>query len=335
MLGTRACLASIAVALALYASPSFGDVSTSGAVAVAHTSYSSDRSHAMFSRETLKLLQEAQGLEKDGRVEEAIDKYQDAYDLQPLGDVETELAFAQARAGLWLPAARHLQEVLRSMRVRERTVHTIEEVRAVFLAAKTHVGTILLHVNVPDVRITVDGEEVKEWPYHEEFYVEAGKHFIKGIKTGYWLNQTEVELAAGQQKEVSIAMQARVHTQHIGYWMPISVNMNLQTAAPPEVPMWPRNVMIASGVGMGIGTAGIVIGALGGQQADASKSSPWFGVGITGAALAGLSLSGLIIGVAAIASRPSPPPIILQPVISRDGKSGDVEGGGVAVSGKW
>jgi hypothetical protein len=332
---TRTYAASIAVALALYAPPSFGDAPTTGEVAIVHTSYTSDRAHAMFSRETLKLLREAQALEKGGHVQEAIDKYQDAYDLQPLSDTETELAFAQARAGLWLPAARHLQEVLRNRSVRQNTVHTTEEVRAVFLAAKAHVGTILLHVNVPDVRITVDGEEVKEWPYHEEFYVEPGKHFIKGIKTGYWLNQTEVALAAGEQKQLSIAMQARVHSQHIGYWMPISVNMNMQMGAPPEVPTWPTKLMIVSGLGVGLGAGALATGLVLRDRDDGTTSPTWTGVAVAGGMLGGLSLAGLLIGAAAIAGRPSPPPIILQPVISRDSKSSDVEGGGVAVNGKW
>jgi hypothetical protein len=332
---TRTYTASLALALALYAPPSFGDAPASGSFSIPYTAYASDRSRAMFQPETVKLLREAQALEKSGQAQEAIDKYQDAYDLQPLGDVETELAFAQARAGLWLPAARHLQEVLRNRSVRERTVHTTEEVRGVFLAVKAHVGTIILHVNVPDVRITVDGEDVREWPFHEEFYVEPGEHAIKGIKTGYWLNETKVDLKAGEQKELSIAMQARVHSQHIGYWMPISVNMNMNMqpggSYMEKPPAWPTNLMIASGVGVALGTGAVVVGLIQYNNAKTEAAETgWTTVATVGGLVGALSLGGLIIGAATIASRPAPPPLVFQPAIARDGKSGGLE-----VSGTW
>src|SRR5262245_57615274 len=118
-MNTRTCCA-MTVALVLYASVSVAEEPASGEVAIPYTAYTNDRSRVMFMPETRKLLQEAQALEKEGHTQEAIDKYQDAYDLQPLSDVETEIAFAQARAGLWLPAARHLHEVLSMRYVRER-----------------------------------------------------------------------------------------------------------------------------------------------------------------------------------------------------------------------
>jgi hypothetical protein len=63
------------------------------------------------------------------------------------------------------------------------------------------------------VRITVDGEQVKEWPYFEEFYVEPGKHFIKAIKSGYWLNQTEEWRAGGFRARDQVESSTRIGSQ--------------------------------------------------------------------------------------------------------------------------
>jgi hypothetical protein len=164
--------------------------------------------------------------------------------------------------------------------------------------------------------------------------VEPGKHFIKAIKSGYWLNQTDVELAAGEQKDLSIAMQERVHSQHIAYATPVNVQMKLQGGISQEAaPMWPRNLMIASGVGMAVGVGALATGLIISDKATGAKAETSQGVAIAGGLVSALSLGGLIIGLASIASRPAPQPVInIQPTLTQDAKGA---GGGVAVSGTW
>lgn len=299
-------------------------------LSIPHVSYNSNRARLAFVEEQRKLLIEAQALEKAGKIQEALDKYQDAYAILSYSDATLELAFAQARAGLFLPAARNIQETLTLFSLPEYRLHTLEEVRAVFAYCKKHIATIHMTINIPDVRVTIDGEEVKEWPFHEEIYVEPGKHHIKATKLGYWMNQTTVEIGKGERKDLSIAMQQRVHTQLIGFERPVNFSLNTSTTTSESEsnPTWPLKVMIASGVGMGLGVGALATGlVLRSDGAEGQTSGAWTGVAVGGAVLAGLSLTGLIIGAAGIASRPTPTPkVYITPQIAKDG-------GGVQLAG--
>jgi hypothetical protein len=85
---------------------------------------------------------------------------------------------------------------------------------------------------------------------------------------------------------------------------------------------------------MGVGVGALAMGIVLANNADNKQSATtWTGVAASGGALSGLSLTGLIIGLAAIASRPTPQPVInIQPTLTQDAK---LAGGGVAVSGTW
>ncbi|TKD09491.1 hypothetical protein [Polyangium fumosum] len=286
------------------------------------SSYASARAHELFYPAVMRLLREAQALEKEGKAQAALDKYQDAYDRQRLSDVQTELAFAQARMGLYLPAARNLAEVLALGYAKDRTVHTDEEIHAVHKAVKARLGTILPRVNIPGVRLTVDGEQVTDWPFAEEFYVEPGKHTIKAIADGYYFNETTVELKAGEQKVLNIAMQQRIQSHYVAFpAAPINIRIhaNLSSGSKDAQPTWPRNLMIASGVGMGLGVVGLVTGLIMNVNApDDGTVTTGKGLAYAGGGLVGLSLTGLIIG---LASRPDPAPpnVIITPQIAKDG----------------
>lgn len=296
---------------------------------IPYTSYTSHRSKEMFFLRSREILMKAQALEKEGRTEEALEAYDNALHQQPLIDVQVEVALAQARAGNYLPAARRLQEVLATGHASGLTVHTSEELWTYLNAIKPFIGTIAIRVNVPDTRITLDGEEVAEWPYLNEFYVEPGKHHIKATKLGFWMNQTAVEVGKGERKDLSIAMQERVHSQIIGFERPVNFNLNTSTTNGSESnPSWPAKVMIGSAFGIGLGTGALVVGLVQGNNAkDESAVTAWTGVASAGGILLGLGLVGMGIGVAGIASRPTPTPkVYITPQIAKDG-------GGVQLAG--
>ncbi|MDC0747552.1 hypothetical protein [Polyangium mundeleinium] len=295
---------------------------------IPYTSYTTGRAHELFYPPALRLLREAQALEKEGKAQAALDKYRDAYDRQRLSDVQLELAFAQARMGLYLPAARNLAEVMAIGYVKGRTVHTDEEVHAVRKAVKARIGTIVPRVNIPGVRLTVDGEEVTDWPFSEEFYVEPGTHTIKSIADGYYFNETTVELKAGEQKVLNIAMQQRIQSHYVAFPaapMNVSIHANISRAT-NDPPTWPRNLMIASAVSMGLGIGGLATGLVFVNNAESkSDAATWTGVAAAGGMLLGLGVIGMGIGVA---SRPEPPPpnVIITPQFAKGA-------GGVQVTG--
>jgi len=296
---------------------------------IPYTSYATNRAQQLIFPPALRLLREAQALEKEGQVQAALEKYKDAYDRQPLSDVQTELAFAQARMGLYLPAARNLAEVLALGYVKGRTVHTDEEVHAVRNAMKARIGTIVPRVNIPGVRLTVDGEQVTDWPFSEEFYVEPGTHTVKAIADGYYFNETTIELKAGEQKVLNIAMQQRIQSHYVAFPaapMNISIHANISKVPTNDPPTWPRNLMIASGVSMGLGVVGLGMGLVFVNNAESkSDAATWTGVAATGVLLLGLGVAGMAIGIAS-RPEPSPPNVIITPQFAKGA-------GGVQVTG--
>ncbi len=296
---------------------------------IPYTSYTSTRSKEMFWSRARASLMKAQALEKEGKTQEALDEYEHALSLQGLTDVEIERTLAQARAGSYLPAARELQRVLSSQYGDDLTVHSREDLTKYLKAIKQHIGTIEIRVNIPGVRITIDGEDVKDWPYFSEFYVEPGKHHIKAIKSGYWQNQTDVEVGRGERKDLSIAMQERVNSHYLAFPSPainFSINANVSSGSREDQPTWPKGLMVASGIGIGVGVGALAMGIVLTNNAKTEQAgNTWTGVAAGGGVLTGLSLTGLIIG---LTSRPDPAPpnVIITPQVAKDG-------GGVSVSG--
>ncbi|MDC0741095.1 hypothetical protein [Polyangium mundeleinium] len=288
---------------------------------IPYTVYTTDRAiMTLFHASTRKLLLEAQALEKAGKVAAALEKYQDAYAHNSLPDTQLELGLAQARAGLFLPCARNIQDVIAFWALRDYKLHPVEEVRTVLAYCAKRVGTIALRINIAGVRITVDGELVMDWPYHDEIYVEPGSHEIKANASGYWMNETHVDIKAGERKELRIAMQQRIHAQYVQFPTPplhFNINANLSSGAKGDPPTWPKGLMVVSGVGMGLGVGAAGIGFGLASKGDASANT-WYAVGAVGCGLVGLSLTGLIIGMA---NRPEPPPpnVIITPQIAKDG----------------
>ncbi|MDI1432072.1 hypothetical protein [Polyangium sorediatum] len=290
---------------------------------IPYTVYTTDRAlMTTFHESTRKLLLEAQALEKAGKVAAALEKYQDAYAHNSLPDTQLELGLAQARAGLFLPCARNIQDVIAFWALRDYKLHPVTEVRTVLAYCAKRLGTIALRINIAGVRITVDGELVMDWPYHDEIYVEPGGHEIKANASGYWMNETHVDIKAGERKELRIAMQQRIHAQYVQFPTPpihFNINANLSNGAKGDQPTWPRNLMIGSGVGLAFGLGGLVTGLIMNVNApDDGTVTTGKGLAYAGGILSALSVGGLVIG---LASRPEPPPpnVIITPQIAKDG----------------
>ncbi|MDI3291792.1 PEGA domain-containing protein [Polyangium sp. 15x6] len=297
---------------------------------IPYASYTSHRAVLAFSQRQREILIEAQALEKAGKIQEALDRYKDAFDILPYSDATLELAFAQARAGLFLAAARNIQDVMTTFAgLDSYKLYSLAEVREVFAYVKKYIGTINIRLNIPGARVTVDGEVVKDWPYHEEIYVEAGKHSVKAIADGYYTNQTDIEIEAGERKAVQIAMQQRIQGHYLAFpATPIktSIHADISRATNNDQPTWPKGLMIASGVGMWLGVAALAVGLVQVNNAESkSAAATWTGVATVGGILGGLSLTGLIIG---LVNRPEPPPpnVIITPQFAKGA-------GGVQVTG--
>jgi hypothetical protein len=319
---TRTCLAPFAVALAVYASPASADPS-----ADPWRENLDANELRMFRPDVLRLVKLAEVAEKAGRMVEAIEHYEHASELGGGAvDTEVELGLAYLRAGRHLEAAQTLGFLMHFANAKVRHPRVV---RAALDEAKRHVGAIRIHVNVEGATLNVDGASLADWPFHHTVYVTPGKHNVKATKEGYWMSQTTVEVAAGEDKELLVAMQERVSMKLVNFATPTHVTMKVQTANVEKNPTWPAPLMIASGVGIGIGTGALVFGLVLHNNAKTDETATtWTGVAAAGGIIGAVSLTGLIIGAVGLASRPAPPPVIIQPSFGQDGA-------GVAVSGKW
>ncbi|MDI1435688.1 hypothetical protein [Polyangium sorediatum] len=124
-----------------------------------------------------------------------------------------------------------------------------------------------------------------------------------------------------EAQALDIAMQQRVQNHYVAFpATPMKTPVHAYISRPPtnDPPTWPKNLMMASSVGMGLGGSALAMG-LGQLNNGDSKSSAatWTGVAAVGGILTGLSLTGFIIG---LVSRPEPPPlnIIITPPLAKD-----------------
>ncbi|MDI3290687.1 hypothetical protein [Polyangium sp. 15x6] len=314
-------LLAISVSSSALAEPT-SDASPTDPPKIPYATLTSGRALSTWFPETLTLLREAQALEKEGKTSEALDKYRDAWEIEPYTNTYAELGLAEARAGNLLACARNLQVALQAWTPHYPMVRPVELLREVLTYCKKDLGQIVIRINVPDVRVTIDGEDVREWPYFSEIYVEPGKHHIKAAKLGYWMNQTTVEVGSRERKPLSIAMQPKYETHFIGFSRPVnfSVNANLSTTGTKDgSPTWPTKLIIGSVIGIGLGVGGLVTGLVQASYAKSDEAAkPWIGVATASGVLLGLGVIGMGIG---IASRPSPPApnVIIQPSVSNDG----------------
>ncbi|MDI3288643.1 tetratricopeptide repeat protein [Polyangium sp. 15x6] len=276
--------------------------------------------------EVQALFEQAYKAERRGDFKEALDLFEQALQRDRDNDVEVELGLAQLRAGNYLQAARHLDMALvYGHRLR---AHRIDETYAALGECKKHIGTIILHPNVPDTRVFVGEEEVRDLWANHEFFVAPGKHIVKAMKEGYWMNQRYVEVKAGETAEVIIPMQQRIQTQVIGFERPLNVNMRGYSPDPQDgKPTWPKNLIIASVVGMGLGTGALAMGLVFRDTEDAATRRAWTGVAGAGGGLLGLSVIGLGIGIASLPQAPAPS-VYIAPSVSNETM-------GVSATGNW
>jgi len=97
---------------------------------------------------------------------------------------------------------------------------------------------------------------------------------------------------------------------------------------------WATPLMIGGGVGMGAATGLLATGLIYTARAKTDdEAGTWTGVAAAGGILGGLSLAGLIVGWAGIASRQAPPPqFTIAPAVGGNPKEKE---GGVKIEGKF
>jgi PEGA domain len=128
-----------------------------------------------------------------------------AWSLNPTFDVASNLGNTQFKLGKFRDAAEHLAFALRHWPLIgpvARRQHAQEKLRA----AKSHVGTITVKVNVEHAAVSVDGKAIGKAPLDLEIFVEPGRHAIEARLEEHDPVSQAVELAAGASTNVSLSL---------------------------------------------------------------------------------------------------------------------------------
>ena len=212
-----------------------------------------------------------------------------AWSQNPTFDVASNLGLTQFKLGKFRDAAEHLAFALRHWPLIgpvARRQNAQEKLRA----AKTHVATITVKVNVEHATVSVDGTTIGKAPLDLEIFVEPGRHTVEAKLDEHDAASQVVELAAGASSNVSLTLAKTVvaapvvkgqepdaHAKREVLPEPVPVVRAPKEEQPASPPSSKRNVIPGAVLGSVAGVAlvtGIgLIGAAAAKRASASSIS--------------------------------------------------------------
>jgi len=346
---------SISAALVLVSLPhaSFAQVSPKPRSGVGKKGVSPSAMTRIFDKDVRELLKMAEEEEKAEHQDKARELYQQAHAVGKSAATEAELGLADLRAQQYISAARHLSSCLKNynLRVLARSEDFILDKLD---EAKKHVGTLNVRVNVPKSIVNVDGMNVRDWPFHDQIFVVPGTHNVKAMKLGYFMSQINVDIEAGQTKEVTFALQERERETVINMTKPLDLNVNATAAAGEKEPGWTKPLLITSSVMLAVSIGTLAFGFMNKSTANdewtsfneagrcqdpanapecdrlkeeaASRRDLWNGVAIAGGIGAGISIAGIVIGLVSRPSTPIQTQVTVQPVMGAGETGATVRG---------
>lgn len=187
-----------------------------------------------------------------------------AWREQQTYDIASNLGVAELMLGEPAAAAGHFDYALAHLPP-SASVATKEGLQRNFAKAKSEVGTLVVHIGVPDARVRVDGSEIGTAPLPGPIYVKPGSHEISVYKDGYAEVTHSETLAAGEEKAVTYDL------------APLKIEE--ATSSKPSV------AVIGTGLGVGLLGLGVGVGftiAANGASADRDDALRSIGGGSAG-----------------------------------------------------
>lgn len=204
---------------------------------------------------------EAQALEKAGKKDEALAKYEEAYAITPTGPAAYQMARMEAGVGRFLLSLQHYREALRDTKLptdaRREAETAVEDL-------KTKIGIIIL--DVPESAVTtVDGKEVDPKQPAE---VTPGPHVVK-IRLGGETRSADVSAKAGAVSEVRLRFGADPSPEKPATGLPVAGG---PSPSPKEETRWPTPKLVAVGAGAAVAVGLVAASAIVFAMADDAKA---------------------------------------------------------------
>ncbi len=209
-----------------------------------------------------ELAERGKALGRQERWQEALPLFQEAYLLKQSYDIAGNLGLVEAALKRWRDAAEHLSLGVRGFPSGGKASHR-EHLANKLKQAQTHVGAVVITVNMDGARVRVDGNDVGATPLPAEIYVDPGTHTISATLAGYRAPEQTLAATAGSSHEISLTLVAAPNQ---------SPGKDAGSTEPESaLPAWP--IIVGAGLsaalfGVGIGLR--VVGA--GQKSDAEEA---------------------------------------------------------------
>lgn len=143
---------------------------------------------------------------KAGQKREAREEYLAALRLKKSYDVAGNLGNLEITLGLYRDAAEHLSFAVRTYAPSGTTADQLEKAKQRLADAKSHVGSLLVSVNVNGAEVFVDGKSVGRAPLEDTVFVEPGSRVIEVKLARYDDVRQVIEAAKGAEQAVALTL---------------------------------------------------------------------------------------------------------------------------------
>jgi len=148
------------------------------------------------------LIEQGLALREQGRDEQALPLFEQAFAQDPSGRPEAQLGLVQLGLGLFVQAEAHLRSALSSSDPWvEQNRTPLQQAQA---SAMEHLGTLEILGGVEGASLSVNGEAVGTLPYAAALSVLVGACTIDATADGYRRFSTEVVIRAGERARVTV-----------------------------------------------------------------------------------------------------------------------------------
>lgn len=232
---------------------------------------------------------------KEGRKEDAVERYRAAWELYKNPWFMCERGGLESELGRARDAAQSLSVCIRLLKPEDKRA-VGRKVERMLSQARAKVGELTVESNVPDADIAVDGKVVGKLPLRDPIFVDPGSHTVEVRAPGYEPDMRVAVLHAGTSMRIPMRLEPmRVDVAPPApergvvepkegaispiptlspvlpapsAKAPVSILARKGNAEPSKEPV--RAVVILGGFGLGV--AGAAVGAVGLMAAGAARS---------------------------------------------------------------
>lgn len=215
------------------------------------------------------LFLKGKALLKEGKKQEALAAYREAWKLRKSYDVAGNLGSLEIDLGLFRDAAEHLSYALSHYAASGTTKDQLDKARQRLDTARKEVCALRIAVNAGGAEVLLDGVSIGRAPFTEEVFVDAGARTIEARLAGHVTAVRKLDAKKGATEEVKLDL------------VPLAAATVTAAATTPPTgspTVAPRSMVPAYVMG-GVGVAsliagGVLVGVAEGRRGEVRSKMP-------------------------------------------------------------